>query len=239
MKPGDTALNKMINCFCTLTRNHQALQVWRDFLVIGACSTSPLKQSEYRPEFINITGRYSSNELMLMMEMLEITATALDSNPENDFLKESYTFLGLEIPQSKRKSSSRIRTSVNTTRLKEKLATRPWLTVKDDACGSGSAIIQLLNKCRQENINYQSTVLFVAKDHNREFALACYLQLSLLGCAGYVIAPNALGFSHSVGGALYDAHQGYEIWVLPMTYTGDWQWRLITELERTECIVKS
>ena len=224
-------LDEMKNRFSMLTKNHHALQAWKDFVVLGACNISPLKQSEYSPEFINLTGRYTTDELMIMMEMLEITTAALSTYPEYDFLGEFYTYIDStnRSYRNKRSPSLYTKTSVSVNYLREELVNSAWLKITDEACGTGSVIIQILNDCRSEHLNYQSTLFFVAKDHNRSAALACYLQLSLLGCAGCVIAPDGLGLHSPVDNLGTDAHEGYEIWIMPMTYTGDWQWRFMVD----------
>lgn len=48
------------------------------------------------------------------------------------------------------------------------------------------------NECTRQGVNYQTSVLFVAQDIDLTAGLMCYIQLSLLGCPGYVVIGNTL-----------------------------------------------
>ena len=48
------------------------------------------------------------------------------------------------------------------------------------------------NACTRQEINYQTSVLFTAQDIDYIVGLMCYLQLSLMGCAGYVVIGDTL-----------------------------------------------
>ena len=79
-------------------------------------------------------------------------------------------------------------------------------------------------------MNYQQSVLFVAQDIDRTAALMCFVQLSLLGCAGYVVVGDSI-LSPTVGPSvlLPVKQDGQEIWYTPMMYTEIWQYRLALE----------
>lgn len=89
-------------------------------------------------------------------------------------------------------------------------------------------------------------VLYVAQDIDRTAALMCYLQLSLLGCVGYVIVGNAL--THPAVGKtksplLIAQVEDREIWVMPAFYDKTWMWRVqvgkVKYLTMTEESIKS
>src|SRR5699024_11833427 len=73
-----------------------------------------------------------------------------------------------------------------------------WLELRrgvfraDPACGAGALLVAFANECLRQKVNYQTSVLFVAQDIDFTVGLMCYIQLSLLGCAGYVVIGDTL-----------------------------------------------
>ena len=74
----------------------------------------------------------------------------------------------------------------------QKLQNKEWVSVNDPACGAGATLIAAANTFRRKGFNYQTQVLFVANDIDRVTAQMCFIQLSLLGCPGYVAVANTL-----------------------------------------------
>ena len=70
--------------------------------------------------------------------------------------------------------------------------------------------------------------LYVAQDIDRTAALMCYLQLSLLGCAGYVIVGDTLtqpSVSPTGSPLLITPQPGQEVWLMPALYDEVWAYR--------------
>lgn len=109
----------------------------------------------------------------------------------------------------------------------ETLRERGWIGLNDPACGAGSLLIAARNVCLDEGIGYRR-VLFTAQDVDRVVALMCYIQLSLLGCAGYVVVGDSLLHPvASMGSALLPAFSPqHEVWFTPMFYDEVWQGRI-------------
>lgn len=68
----------------------------------------------------------------------------------------------------------------------------------------------------------------MAQDIDFLAGMMCYIQLSLLGCAGYVVIDSTI----SKPALFYDKKGllpagGSNVWALPMTYTDIWQYRQI------------
>ena len=53
-------------------------------------------------------------------------------------------------------------------------------------------IIAFVNALKEEGINYQTDAFIVAQDISYTATLMCYIQISLLRCAGVVICGNSL-----------------------------------------------
>ena len=112
--------------------------------------------------------------------------------------------------------------------LKAKIEENGWVAVNDPACGAGALLIAFANECRrpQNNLNYQTSVLFVAQDIDFLAGMMCYIQLSLMGCPGYVVIDDSI--SHPITGI--DPHgliprDGPNVWYTPMYFRDLWHWR--------------
>ena len=110
---------------------------------------------------------------------------------------------------------------------------KPYLSVCDNACGSGCLLIASAAAyidMAKENGRYDRDLLFVAQDLDPVVAKMCYIQLSLLGCAGYVAVGDSLTNDISGPKLFPSIGEGGELWFTPMWFTPVWQGR--RELER-------
>ena len=108
----------------------------------------------------------------------------------------------------------------------ERVKRRVWDDVNDPACGAGALLIAFANACLDKGVNYQQQVLFVAQDVDQLAGMMCYIQLSLLGCAGYVAVQNT--FTNPV--TSYDARgllpkDDGNIWYTTMYSSNVWACR--------------
>lgn len=82
-----------------------------------------------------------------------------------------------------------------------------------------------VNEARKQlekaNLNHQNHVLVVAQDIDECVALMCYIQLSLLGVAGYVKVGNSLTEPMTTGDKLD------HYWFTPMYFSNIWTMRRI------------
>ena len=79
------------------------------------------------------------------------------------------------------------------------------------------------NYCRDNGIDFQTSVLFVAQDIDYLVACMCYIQLSFLGCPGYVVVGNTItepATSHDARGLL-PVDRG-NVWYTPMYFSRAW-----------------
>ena len=86
----------------------------------------------------------------------------------------------------------RMMAEITGTDLQARVERDGWISVNDCACGAGALLVAFANACTRQKINYQTSVLFVAQDIDYIVGLMCYLQLSLMGCAGYVVIGDTL-----------------------------------------------
>ena len=107
----------------------------------------------------------------------------------------------------------------------QNLQNKEWVSVNDPACGAGATLIAAANTFRRKGFNYQTQVLFVANDIDRVTAQMCFIQLSLLGCPGYVAVANTL--SNPVAGNVLmpEERPGQEFWYTPFYFRKEWSMR--------------
>ena len=115
---------------------------------------------------------------------------------------------------------------MNTPNLQDMLSEKAWISASDPACGAGALLIAMANECRAQGVNYQTSVLFCAQDIDFIAGCMCYIQLSLLGCAGYVTIENTLTKPQTcIGGKVLLPVPGENIWYTPMYFRDIWHWR--------------
>ncbi len=128
--------------------------------------------------------------------MLAIIVEALERNPEQDFLGEMYMQLNLGnhwkgqffTPYCVCKMMSEITCEDVDSHIEK----QGYLSICDPACGAGATLIAAANTMKKCKHNFQNHVVFVAQDIDRITGMMCYIQLSLLGCAGYVCIANTI-----------------------------------------------
>ena len=112
--------------------------------------------------------------------------------------------------------------------IEQEIVEKGWISVNDPACGAGALLLAFANEVRERGINYQERVLFIAQDIDYLAGMMCYIQLSLLGCPGYVVVADTLAHP----GTCLDERglmprQGKNVWKTPMFFRDCWTWRRI------------
>jgi len=222
---------KVFNSLCT---SRQSWQVWADWISATACCLSisvDHERDRYKQrseEFRQCMDRIGDDKKA--QEMFDIMVNALEADPGQDFLGEIYMELGLgshwhgqfftPISLSKMMAETTLADSMD--RLKDKR----WISVCDPSCGAGSTLIAAADYYRAHGINYQKKVVFVGQDIDRVVAQMCYIQLTLLGCPGYIVVANTLT-NPAVGPVLCpQPKQGQEYWFTMMFMQDEiWQFR--------------
>ena len=237
--------------FAKLCNTKSAWQVWSDFveMVAIAISNSCELRSDVREkreaDYLNIINTYSKDHQSLFPEMLSILTFSLEENPEQDFLGEM--FMALELGSHWHGqfftpySLCTMMAQISIDDAKDKIAERGYVSVCDCACGAGATLIGARNALSKAGIG-GSQAFFVGQDISRTAGLMCYIQLSLLGCAGYVVIADSL--LHPITGPLLfpNITPEQEAWFMPMNFFDPiWAFRryceitLQAETEDTSC----
>jgi hypothetical protein len=211
--------------FNKLTHRHNGWQVWEDFVVMAACSISnsfdTVHYEKREKLYMDRIKRYEAAEASVFAKLLATTVIALDEDPEQDFLGVLFQLLELSNHWKGQfftpYSVCRMMADMQMDGVGEIVKEKGYVSVNDPACGAGALLIAFANACKTREINYQNHALFVAQDIDQTAAMMCYLQLSLLGCPGYVVVADTL--RHPVITA------ETEVWYTPMYNSQTWRWR--------------
>ncbi len=184
-----------------LSGKYSGWAIWQDFIIMSAISIANTVGGAYRDsreaEFLARAKKYSKTEMEVFAQMLGEVVAAMDANPDQDFLGDLFMSLGLGdewkgqffTPYSVCRCMAELQ---STTALVQDMKSNGWASVNDPACGAGALLVAFANVCRDSGINYQTSVLFVAQDLDYLAGMMCYIQMSLLGCAGYVVIGDTL-----------------------------------------------
>lgn len=93
--------DKFLKSFQKLTYRRRAWDVWRDYILLHACSISNvLDKDNYdqrEKRYLKIIHQYSKEEQAIFPELAAYTTMALDQNQEQDFLGKMFMRLDLGI----------------------------------------------------------------------------------------------------------------------------------------------
>lgn len=234
----ETVQQEIWKLFKSLSEKYGKWETWSDFITLSACSLCASDIAERKREYSKITKRYKAGDIEQFFQMFALTVEALECNPNQDFLGDLFMRFDLSDTWKGQFFTAyeicRAMSAITIGDLTTQLETKPWISVNDPACGAGGLLIAFAQECLQRKINYQQSVLFTAQDVDRTAALMCFIQLSLLGCPGYVVVGNTLTNPIVGPSVLLPIKQdGQEIWYTPMMHTEIWQWRIT--IERMKC----
>ena len=227
-------LEKLYNKLCG---RYSRYEVWQDMVVMIACSIANAVDKRFfdqREEmYMRVVKKYTKDELNIFPEFFTHIVMGMEENPDCDFLGELYMDLELGnkhagqffTPYSVCQLMAEC--SIDDDYLKKQLEKDGWISVNDCACGAGATLVAAANHLRKIGINYQMQALFVAQDVDATVALMCYIQLSLLGCAGYVVIGNTL--TEPQTGHVLFGEDSSRCWVTPMYFHEVWQTRRAIE----------
>ena len=230
----DDRQKNVVRSFRQLCQRHTRWTVWSDFVMMAAIEISnavdhanAVQRSEtYR----NIAKRYNAAEHQAFGEMLTEIVLGMDENVEQDFLGELFMALELGNDHSGQFFTPyevcKLMAGTSSTDLKERIEKDHWISVNDCACGAGALLLAFANECSRQEVNYQTSVLFTAQDVDLISGCMCYIQLSLLGCPGYVVIGNTItspSTSYDRRGLLPRGTEN--VWYTPLYFTDTWHYR--------------
>lgn len=216
--------------FESLSMTRSGWRVWSDFITVSAISLSnafeldserkAAREKEYCECIKRLGGTAKAAEL------LGVIVKAFEENPSQDFLGGLFIKLGLNNHWRGQFFTPyhicEFMAQIALMDANEEIASKGYVSICDCACGAGAMLIAAANVMRGNHYNYQRQALFVAQDIDRIVGLMCYIQLSLLGCPGYVVIGDSIT-NPVVGKPLMPLEMpGQELWCTPMFFSPDW-----------------
>lgn len=234
-----------INAYKSICVCHNRWTVWQDFIDMSACAIANalddrMKVKDKREElYLSIVKKYHPKELDMFAKMLALTAMAFDENPEQDFLGEIFMDLNFGGDHGQFFTPWNVAEMMAELVYGGRVVSDPdkdvdYISVNDCACGSGVMLLAFANCCRKHGLNYQKEVIFVAQDIDPTVAKMCYIQVSLLGCPGYVYVGNT--FTEPItGDTLHPiVHDPENLWFTPLYFVNYHYFRFNLKKKRLE-----
>ena len=207
--------------------------IWKDFVIMSACAISNTVDKSHYDErekrYLELINKYEKSKQHLFPELFADMVMALDRNPEQDFLGEMFMDLRLDYDELKQVFTPypvcQLMAEIGIGDIVSQVEEEGYVTISDPCCGAGANLIAAINTVRHKlekvDLNYQNHILIVGQDIEEVVALMCYLQISMLGVAGYIKVGNTL--TNPISSA--DTMENY--WFTPMYFSDVWHTRRI------------
>ncbi len=230
---------EFLKLFDKLTYSRSAWQVWEDLMTVMACSISNAvdrtpdkfkrREEQYERSIKNLGG------VEIPAQMLGIITMALEQNPDQDFLGKLYMSLNLG-----NHWKGQFFTPYNICQMmaemnfddgvQAEVERKGYISICDPCVGAGAMLIAAANVMRRAKFNFQTNAVFVGQDIDQIVAMMAYIQLSLIGCPGYIIIGNSIT-NPPTGHVLFPQNtEGQEVWITPLFMHDIWEMRRTKEL---------
>lgn len=224
----------IVRSFDSLSQRHARWQVWADFVMMAAIEISNaadhVNKARREETYRSIAKKYNVGEHKAFGEMFTEIVLGMEENADQDFLGE--LFMALELGNDRvgqfftPYSICACMARISGTDLQQRIREDHWISVNDPACGAGALLLAFANECTRQNVNYQTSVLFTAQDIDLISGCMCYIQLSLLGCPGYVVVGDTLAHpSTSYDRRGLFPRESENVWYTPLYFTEIWHYR--------------
>ena len=219
---------KFIKALEKLSYRYSTWKVWTDFIELTAISISNARElrNDMRlareNQYQNLFDMYTTEEQALFIDMFACLMESYMGNPAQDFLGSLY--MGLDFgngwkgqfftPWHVAEMMAKMNFSSDT---EAELTEKGYVSVCDPTCGSGVMLLAFANAFKTvTGKDFTDKVLFVGQDLDPVVAKMCYIQLSLIGAAGYVKIGNSLT------DPITNCDVGENIWFTPKYFTSSW-----------------
>lgn len=225
------AKKEFLKTFRKLTYRWRSWDVWTDFVTLVACTISnavdKLHYEEREATYMRIITKYNKEEQTLFPELFAQLVLALEDNPEQDFLGDIYTELGLNSKEHKQIFTPyhicHLMAELTFGDLVKDVEEKGFITIHDACCGAGATLIAATNlakvKLGKADLNFQNHILITGQDIDPLVTMMCYIQISLLGVAGYFKVGSTFTEPMADGDSLDD------YWFTPMYFFPVWTFR--------------
>lgn len=185
---------KYVEMIEKLSGSYSPWQIWMDLVnmmflsIANSCNKEGRDRREQ--EYLAIIKKYPKQNLEKFVTMTGMIIMDLEADPNQDLLGAIYMRLNMGS-----KASSQYFTPYYISKMMAQMVLKDNHKVEmvyEPACGAGCTLIALANTMRENGLNYQREVYFVAQDIDGFVAKMCYIQMSLLAMPGVVIIGDSL-----------------------------------------------
>lgn len=228
------ARTEFMKIFKKLTASHwRPWDIWTDFITMAACAISnTVDKSHYterEEQYLRTIKKYTREKQNLFPQLFSCVVMGLEENPEQDFLGDIYTELGLNSKEHKQIFTPyhicHLMAEITMDDLVMQVEDKGVVEFHDCCCGAGVTLIAASNAAKEKletaNLNYQNHILITGQDIDHLVTMMCYIQLSLLGMAGYFKVGNSLTEP------MTDKDSLENYWFTPMYFFPVWHYRRI------------
>lgn len=223
----------LIDIIDKLSYGRQRWQIWQDLITVMACSINvavdrtPGRFNARKKELDDALERLGGIELP--GKAFDTVVDALEENPDQDFLGNMYMALELGNHWTGQfftpYSVSRMMAKISLGNIKAAVEKQGWISVCDPCIGGGAMLVAAANEAKEQGVNFQQNILFVGQDIDPIVGMMAYVQISLLGCPGYIVVANTLS-NPIIGDPLIPlAKPGQEFWYTPLYFSDIWNGR--------------
>lgn len=233
MRRCEAAKAEFLKIFKGLCSSRSAWEVWADLMTVMACSLAnvcdrtPGRYGRREKEYSACIERLGGLERPV--DLFGVLVEAMEAEPDQDFLGDMY--MSLELGNHWKGQfftpyhASRAMAEMLLGNCQKQIEDNGWISICDPTVGGGAMLIAAANTLRRQKIYYHDNVLFMGQDIDRIVAMMAYIQISLLGCAGYIAVANSLT-NPVCGFALNPLEkEGQEFWYTPFYFGEVWQGR--------------
>ena len=162
-------------------------------------------------------------------QLFAILVEELEAKPDQDFLGELYMTLELGNHWKGQfftpYNICQLMSEMTMGNCQKAIEKDGWISICDPCIGGGAMMIAAVHTLRHQNVYYHNHVLFVGQDIDRVVGMMAYIQLSLLGCPGYIVIANTMT-NPIVGSPLMPIEkEGQEFWYTPLYFSEVWHFR--------------
>ena len=242
----DELQREFVKVIDSMTGAYNRWEIWRDMVWCIAIAISNRVDERHRESreqtYMSIVQKYDKRDIEKFAQLFAIlhrnVVEKTESGSYGDFLGELFMNLDLGnnlggqffTPYNICQMMARITIEGEKEKMQEAIDNQGWFSCMDCACGAGATLIAAAEASVEKGINYPYQVMFAAQEIDSTTALMCYIQLSLLGCAGYVVIGDSL--CDPMTGHVLFGEDSERCWFTPMFFEETWHRRREIEFER-------
>ncbi len=236
-------IRKIINDICVLGETHELHEVFRDYLLIFAYSTSnacdKVHYNAREAEYLKTINKYSKKNQDILIDSCTKFVAALElSHFERDLFGEIFNELNLlnkNIGQNFTKSGvQKVLSQITLDNCEIEIEQNGYFVMNEPTCGSGSLVIAMAEALLSKGFSPTHNMCVYATDVDWRCAMMTYIQLSYLGIPAVVARADCLKVEE------------YDRFYTPAYIVDNWVWKqklgmtdaICTDDEKLKCVVE-